>query len=86
MPTLFWRLCFNDNDNIVSVNLLVLLSLVHFISPSRPPPPPPLSLGTMSLPWLGGCNLLQAAGQAEKSPSYLDKGSPKKIISGARRV
>ena len=34
--------------------------------------------GTVSLPWLGGCNLLQAAGQAERSPSYLDKGSPGK--------
>lgn len=40
--------------------------------------PPPPDSGTMSLPWLGGCNLLQAAGQAEWSPSYLDKGSPGK--------
>lgn len=40
--------------------------------------PPPAHSGTTSLPWLGGCNLLQAAGQAERSPSYLDKGSPRK--------
>ena len=44
--------------------------------PSLPPSLPPT--GTMSLPWLGGCNLLQAAGQAERSPSYLDRGSPGK--------
>lgn len=41
-------------------------------------PLPPSHTGTMSLPWLGGCNLLQAAGQAERSPSYLDRGSPGK--------
>lgn len=40
--------------------------------------PHPSHSGTTSLPWLGGCNLLQAAVQAERSPSYLDRGSPAK--------
>lgn len=48
---------------------------LFFFLPLPPSLPP---TGTMSLPWLGGCNLLQAAGQAERSPSYLDRGSPGK--------
>lgn len=53
----------------------VLFSFLFFPPPSSLPPSP---TGTMSLPWLGGCNLLQAAGHAKRSPSYLDRGSPGK--------
>lgn len=61
---------------LFTVNLWVLFSLSQShrgieLSPTPHPHP-------TSLPWLGGCNLLQAAGQAERSPSYLDKGSPRK--------
>lgn len=41
-------------------------------------PAPSSRSGTLSLPWLGGSNLLQAAGPAERSPCYLDRGSQRK--------
>lgn len=75
-----WKSLFSIFRSRYSVQLFFLdsLTLSRLSSVSLPPHLPSSHSGTMSLPWLGGCNLLQAAGQAERSPSYLDKGSPGK--------
>lgn len=67
-----------DSSTTPSLGWLSVFPLSQTLSKLSSFPLPPSRTGTVSLPWLGGCNLLQAAGQAERSPSYLDRGSPGK--------